>query len=113
LQILQRKRRRSIIEEAGILWPNLQAGDKGWEPWNRHLLPIFEEIEALFIKCTCGGSFRYMNPPRCPKCNEFLDGHGYEDKPILRERSKYVFVSVDSIDDVDAIKSGAPDEKSA
>lgn len=95
----------TLLEKHGISWPHLQAGDKGWQPWDRHLLPIYQKIEALFIPCSCGGTFRFMNSPRCPKCKGLLRGDVYEDKPILKERDLYAFVSVDSISDTDGLKT--------
>jgi hypothetical protein len=61
------------------------------------LLPFWQRAEALFRPCPCGGSFRFMNPPRCPLCKGLLYGDCYEDKPILRMRAGYVFVTTDSI----------------
>ena len=73
-------------------------GDEGWQEYNRHLLPYYEKAEKLFPKCKCGGNFKFMAPPRCPKCNEYLAGKdkGYDDKPYFRDH-RYAFVTVGSV----------------
>ena len=86
---------QNFFEKNGIEFPNLMPGDEGWQEYNRHLLPAFEKAEALFPKCSCGGSFKYMAAPRCPKCNNYIMGQGYEDKPIYRN-IRYVFVTKES-----------------
>ena len=93
-----------MIESRGIKRPNLKAGDNGWEYYDRHLLPVYTKVEGLFMPCRCGGHFGYMNPPRCPKCLKYLMGDCYEDKPILKERDKYVFVSVGSVTDKEQLR---------
>ena len=96
---------QGILERAAISWPNLHAGDTGWQPWDQHLLSTYREIEQLFLPCSCGGAYRFMSSPRCPKCNDLLQGDLYEDKPIFKERDMYVFVTSGSIDDDQALKS--------
>jgi hypothetical protein len=77
-------------------FPNLVAGDEGWKEFDRHLLPYFLETEKQFPLCSCGGSFKFMNPPRCPKCFGFILGEEYEDKPIKRNNG-YVYITKGSI----------------
>lgn len=85
-----------FYQENGITFPALLPGDDGWEPYDRHLLPCFEQAEYYFPLCSCGGRFRYMAAPRCPDCNGYLSGRGYDDKPALRD-THYVFVTSKSI----------------
>ncbi len=87
---------RDFFSGNGIVFPNLMAGDKGWQEYNKHLLPYYEKAEELLPKCKCGGHFRFMAPPRCPKCNEYLAGKGYDNKPYYRNH-KYVFVTIGSV----------------
>jgi hypothetical protein len=89
---------RRLLEHFGIKWPDLQAHDPGFQFYNRHLLPVFEKIEALFQSCDCGGHYGYLNPPRCPDCNGLLRGNLYEDKPILKSTDRYVFATAGSQD---------------
>ena len=84
---------RRILEQNKISWPDLDASKPGFQPYCRHLLPVFSQIEALFRPCSCGGRFRYMNPPRCPRCSGLLRGDLYEGKPILKLNDGYVFVT--------------------
>ncbi len=91
----------------GMEWRNLQAGDKGWEPYNRHLLPTYEKLEGLFKPCVCGGTYRASALPRCPKCNEFmLVGEVHEDEPV-RWDIRHVFVTVGSVTDNDQVRDNA------
>lgn len=83
---------QNFYEENGIEFPDLMPGDKGWEEYNRHLLPIYERAEEHFPLCCFGGPFKYMAAPRCPKCNSYIMGKGYEDKPIQRN-IRHVFVT--------------------
>ncbi|WP_172204754.1 hypothetical protein [Niveibacterium sp. COAC-50] len=83
---------RDFYEKNGIKVPHLAAGDKGWLEYNRHLLPFFTKAEEHFPLCSCGAHFRYMAAARCPKCNGYLFGTGYQDKPVLRN-TLYVFVT--------------------
>lgn len=87
---------RTFYEKNGISFPNLVPGDKGWEEYNRHLLPYFERAESYLPLCPCGGHFRYMAAPRCPKCDGYIMGGGYDDKPVYRQH-KYVFVTKEAI----------------
>ena len=98
-RVLLLKHRR-ILERNGISWPDLDPFKPGFQPYCRHLISVFSQIEALFRPCTCGGRFAYMNPPHCPQCCGLLRGDLYEDKPILKLNDGYVFVTVGSIDDV-------------
>ena len=93
-----------LLENKGIKWLHHTAGDKGWEYYDRHLLPVYSEIEKLFKQCKCGGRFGFTNPPRCPKCNQYMQGNCYEDKPILMQRDKYAFVCAGSVTDVEQIE---------
>jgi len=63
-----------------------------FEPHNRHLLPYWNAIELEYENCDCGGSFNFMNPPRCPLCKGSLGRYTYEDKPILKQWDRYSFV---------------------
>ena len=47
----------------------------------------------LFKPCPCGGTFDYLNSPRCPKCKGLLFGDLFKDKPALKEQNGYVFMS--------------------
>ncbi|HDY99556.1 MAG TPA: hypothetical protein ENH72_13850 [Pseudomonas sabulinigri] len=87
-----------FFEKNGITFPHLMPGDKGWQEYNKHMLPYYKEAEKLFPGCGCGGSFRFMAPPRCPKCNDYLAGKDkdYGGKPYYRYH-KYVFVTVGSV----------------
>ena len=91
----------------GIRWPNLAPHDPGFQFYGRHLLPVYAAIEDLFNPCPCGGTYQFMAPPRCPKCNGLLRGDCYEDKPVLKERDGYVFVSTKSVDDRQQIRGSA------
>src|SRR5687768_6742272 len=95
----------TLLDRNGIKSPNLMAHDPGFQPYDRHLLSYFEQIEALFRPCQCGGHYRYMNSPRCPHCNGLLRGDCYEDKPILKERDCYVFVTASSVDDHECLRA--------
>ena len=95
---------RDLLENLGIKWLNLEPGDRGWQEYGRHSLPIYERIEELFKPCECGGVFRYMNPPRCPRCRGLLRGDLYEDKPVLKSRDGYVFVTAGSVNDLQQLK---------
>lgn len=81
-----------FFEKNGIEFPNLVAGDDGWQEYNRHLLPYYEKAEKHFPMCSCGCTFKYMAAPRCPNCNDYISGEGYEDKPIYRN-IRHVFVT--------------------
>jgi hypothetical protein len=52
-----------------------------------------QKVDSALPKCQCGGSFAYMNPPRCPKCAGLVFGAVYEGKPVLKAREGYTFVS--------------------
>ena len=93
----------SLLERNNIKWPNLRACDPEFQYFERHLFPVFKQIEKLFRPCSCGGHYGYMNPPRCPKCAGLFLGDVYEDKPVLKSRDKYVFVTVGSVDDVEQL----------
>ena len=95
-----------LFERNEIKWLNLKASDPGFQYFDRHLLPVFKQIEDLFRRCSCGGYYGYMNPPRCPKCNGLFLGDIYEDKPVLKSRDKYVFVTAGSVNDAEQIKDG-------
>lgn len=96
-----------FYERHGIKWPNLQAGDKGWEPYNRHLLPLYEKLEALFKPCACGGRYRAKALPRCPKCNEYLlGGVVHDDKPVHWHMG-HVFVTLGSVTDIEHVRENA------
>ena len=86
----------NFYNKNGIKILNLKAGDKGWQAYDRHLLPYFKKVESLFPDCSCGGKFEYMAAPRCPNCNEYIMGNGYDDKPIYRN-IRHVFISKESI----------------
>jgi hypothetical protein len=98
---------RSLLERRGISFPSLDISSAGAQPYCRHVLPTFAQIEALFDPCQCGGHFKYMNPPRCPKCFGLLLGDIYEDKPILKFNDGYVFVTAGSIDEEAALSRDA------
>ena len=87
---------REYLARNGVQFPYLQAGDKGWEYYNRHLLPYYEMAEKYFPNCACGGRFRYMSAPRCPSCGDYIMGKGFEE-PVDRNLI-YVFISRDSIE---------------
>ena len=93
-----------MLERNNIKWPNLRACDPGFQYFDRHLFPVFKQIEDLFRPCSCGGHYGYMNPLRCPKCDGLFLGDIYEDKPVLKTRDKYVFVTIGSVDDVEQLK---------
>ncbi len=89
----------SILKKNGIKFPQLQPSDEGWEFYDRHLIPTYEKIEALFNPCSCGGRFRAWAVPRCSICNDYIFGSAPElDKPI-NWSSKHVFVTVSSFID--------------
>jgi len=90
-----------------IEWPNLHAGDKGWEPYDRHLLPVYKKLESLFKPCVCGGGYRASSLPRCPACNEFiLGGMVHEDKPVYWHM-RHVFVTVGAVTDTEHVRYNA------
>lgn len=89
-----------FIAGNGITFPS----DSEFQFFNRHYLPYYRKVENLFLPCDCGGQFGFLNPPRCPHCNGLLRGNCYEDKPILKQRDGYVFVSAESVYDRDQIK---------
>jgi len=98
----------TLAQRCGIEWPNLQPGDKGWEYYNRHLLPVYARFEALFLPCECGGTYRAGAPPRCPKCNEYLgDGVPDFDKPSTWLKG-HVFVTAGAVTDRDHLRELAP-----
>lgn len=45
-----------------------------------------------------------MAAARCPKCNEYIFGEDYEDKPVIQQTQGYVFVTVGSVTDEDQRK---------
>lgn len=96
---------RSLLQQNGIEWPNLQAGDKGWDYYNRHLLPAYKKLESLFRPCDCGGSFRAWAPPRCPICNDYLSGTAPEPDKPSKWGSKYVFITLESYNDIEHLKA--------
>lgn len=83
---------RNFYDKNNIEFPHLVAGDKGWQEYNRHLLPYYKNAEQHLPQCSCGDSFEYMAPPRCPKCNGYIFGKSYENKPVLRNIN-YAFVT--------------------
>lgn len=87
-----------LVKDRGIAWPSLNAADPGFQPYCRHLLPIFRSIESRFKPCKCGGVYRYMNPPRCPACSGLFRGDAYQDKPVLKLTDGYVFVTTESVE---------------
>jgi len=89
-----------ILERHGIVWPSLETASPGFEHYCRHLLPVFARIEELFSPCACGGHYRYMNSPRCPRCRGLLRGDVYEDKPILKLNDGYVFATTGAVADL-------------
>jgi len=64
----------------------LSPGDFG-----RWKLPYWRRVEDRIPPCACGGSFGYLNPPRCPKCHGAIAGDVFEGKPALKETSLYFF----------------------
>ncbi len=68
--------------------PKLPRGDYG-----RSDIPFWTAVEELFLQCPCGGRFRYLNPPKCPKCKGLLLGNCFEGKPALKQTEGYVFAS--------------------
>src|SRR5689334_10066 len=56
-----------LDQRCNLIFPNLHAGDPGWEEYDRHLIPYYERREALFRPCECGGRFRACALPRCPR----------------------------------------------
>ncbi len=91
----------NLLAENGITRP----GQDEFQFYNRHVLPFYARIEALFRPCVCGGRYRYMNPPRCPLCNGLLRGNCYEDKPVLKQRDYHVFICGGSVEDRAWLKS--------
>jgi hypothetical protein len=89
-----------LLEDGGIALPP----EGSFEFYNRHLLPYYAQVEALFRPCVCGGQYGYLNPPRCPVCSGLLRGDCYEDKPILKQRDGFVFVTIGSVDDREQLK---------
>ena len=96
--------RRALLGRFAISWPALEAHSPGFEIYCRHLMPAFERLEALFEPCTCGGHYRYMNPPRCPGCNGLLRGDLYEDKPISKINDLYVFATAGVVYDAEQLR---------
>lgn len=97
-------RDRGLIAELGIRWIHAEPGDPAFREYGRHQLPVYEQVEDLFRPCACGGRYRYLNPPRCPACNGLLRGDLYEDKPVLKDRDGYAFVTTGSVDEVQQLK---------
>jgi hypothetical protein len=98
----------TLADRNGIHWPNLQPGAPGWEYYDRHLLPYYARLEALFKPCSCGGTFRVSAAPRCPSCNASLLGAAPEaDKPSTW-RKGHVFVSVGCFDDIEWLNDAQP-----
>lgn len=101
----------TLAARNGINRPQLQAGDPGWEYYDRHLLPYYAQFEALFKSCTCGGRFRVSAAPRCPLCNGPILGISPEaDKPSTWHKG-HVFVTVGALTDaewLDGTQSIAP-----
>ena len=87
---------RDFFERNGVEIPRLLAGDSGWMEYDKHLLPYYEKAEKLLPDCECGGDFKFMAPPRCPKCNNYLSGKDYDNKPYYRN-NKHAFVTTGSI----------------
>jgi len=94
----------SFYDRHGIRWPNLRAGDKGWEPYNRHLLPFYEKLEGLFKSCVCGGRYRASALPRCPKCNEFIFGGVVHADTPIDWHPGHVFVTVGSVTEAEQVR---------
>jgi hypothetical protein len=86
-----------LLKDRGVAWPSFNAAEPEFQPYCRHLLPVFEAIETQFRPCKCGGIYRYMNPPRCPACLGLFRLDVYEDKPILKLTDGYVFVTTESV----------------
>jgi hypothetical protein len=81
--------------------PSENAG-KNW-------LPGIHKVDSTLPKCKCGGSFAYMNPPRCPHCLGLVQGDLYAGKPVMKGRDRYTFVSRQTfkIDELQTTKNGA------
>lgn len=76
----------------------LSQGDYGsWE------LPYWQTIERLFAPCPCGGSFGYLNPPRCPHCHAPIAGDVFAGKVALKQRERYCFLSGKQVDGANAL----------
>lgn len=92
----------SLAERYGIKWPHLQPGDIGWENYNRHLLPYYARLEALFKPCICSGRFKASAAARCPKCNNFLAGAAPPaDQPSRWQSKGHVFMTLGSVIDTE------------
>ena len=92
----------TLAKKHGIDRPHLQPGDPDWEPYNRHLLPYYENFARLFKPCVCGGHFRAWATPRCPQCNDFLVGEAPPaDQPSMWDNKGHVFVTKGSFIDTD------------
>lgn len=99
----------TLAERHGIKWPQLQAGDPGWEYYNRHLLPYYARFEALFKPCVCAGHFRASAAPRCPKCNGFLVGVASPiDQPSTWLHKGHVFITLESFTDTEWLSAVQP-----
>jgi len=93
-----------LLKTNNIEWLYLQPGDKGWEYYNRHLLPVYEKLESLFKPCQCGGKFRAWALPRCSICNNYLLGSAPDPEKPSTWSAKYVFVTVGSYNDNEHLK---------
>nr|CAP48346.1 putative integron gene cassette protein [uncultured bacterium] len=85
--------------EARHTWPNLAPHDLASSSTADICYPCTQQLKAFSTLVSCGGTFQFMAPPQCPICNDLLRGDCYEDKPVLKERDGYVFVSASSVDD--------------
>ncbi len=74
------------------------------EEYSMEYVPVWTKFEALFAPCPCGGKFKMLNPPRCPKCHDFILGDYYNGKPIYKLRDKYSFQSGKSFHEGDLLK---------
>jgi hypothetical protein len=73
-----------IIKRWDCFLPAPPPSYSNTQDYARELLPYWTAIEATLAGCPCGGTFRFLNSPRCPKCHDLLLGDLYQDKPILK-----------------------------
>jgi len=72
---------------------SINAAHRDFQEYNNHLLAPWATHEAQLQACSCGGEFRYLNPPRCPSCSGLLQGDLYEGRIIQKQRDGNAFLS--------------------
>jgi hypothetical protein len=92
---------RGTVAYGDLLPPSDHLPQGDHENWQ---LPYWRAVESLFLPCPCGGSFGYLNPPRCPYCRAPVAGDIFEGKVVLKQREGYCFLAGEQFDARDMLR---------